>query len=356
MQHCDLARLESLRAHSRAMPIDPMPRRILVIQLRYLGDVLLTTPALRALRRAYPSAQIDFLVDRGSRAVLIGNPDLDTIIERPSRATLREGMQLVLSVRRTRYDLVIDFQHKMRSALVALGSGAPRSVSWGHTARRMVYRPAVRRPAPQGYMASTKLDLLRAAGVIDAHTLESPRPFLAISAQAQDWAMAAWNSLGLPGDKAVVALNPGARRADRRWTGFGALARRIASARGVPLLVLWGPGERELAEQVVAAGAGNAVLAPATSIEQLGALLARCALLIGNDTSARHIAVAVATPTLTISIDTTPATWTFPGPGHRCLKASGDGSGEALLERVVAEFEGLMQEQSRAGGSPADAT
>ncbi len=338
------------------MPVEPAPRRILVIQLRYLGDVLLTTPALRALRRTYPSAQIDFLVDRGSRAVLLGNPDLDAIIERPSRATLREGVQLVLAVRRSRYDLVIDFQHKMRSALVALGSGAPRSVSWGHTARRLFYRPPVRRPDPQGYMATTKIDLLREAGVIAAAMQESPRPNLAISGPAHEWATAAWDSLGLPGGRVVVAINPGARRADRRWAGFAALARRIASSTGAPVLVLWGPGERELAEQVVAACEGSGVLAPATSIEQLGALLAHCALLIGNDTSARHIAVAVGTPTLTISIDTTPSTWTFPGPGHRCVKASGDTSSEALLERLLAEFERLVQEQSSAGGFSADVT
>jgi heptosyltransferase-3 len=325
------------------MALEPAPRRILVIQLRHLGDVLLTTPALRALRRAYPSAQIDFLVDRGSRAVLLGNPDLDAIIERPSRATLREGVQVVLAVRRTRYDLVIDFQHKLRSAVVALGSGAPRSVSWGHTARRIFYRPAVRRPDAQGYMATIKIDLLREAGVIDAATQESPRPFLAISGQAREWAAAAWDALALPGGRVVVAINPGARRADRRWTGFSALARRIASLTGAPVLVLWGPDERELAENVVAASEASAVLAPATSIEQLGALLAHCAVLIGNDTSARHVAVAVGTPTLTVSISTTPSTWTFPGPDHRCVEASGDVPGEDLIERLVAEFEALTK-------------
>lgn len=328
------------------MSIEPTPRRILVIQLRHLGDVLLTTPALRALRRSYPGAQIHFLVDRGSRAVLLGNPHIDAIIERPSRATLREGIRLLLAVRRARYDLVIDFQHKLRSALVAFASGAPRSVSWGHTARRYFYRPPVERPDVQGYMAAIKIDLLREAGVIDATSLESARPFLAIGNHTHEWAAAAWDTLQLPDGKVVVAINPGARRADRRWPGFPALARRIAASTGASVLVLWGPGERELAEQIVAACEGGAVLAPATSIEQLGALLARCALLIGNDTSARHIAVAVGTPTLTISIDTTPSSWTYPGDGHRCVKASGDLSADQLFERVLVEFEGLLQERA----------
>jgi ADP-heptose:LPS heptosyltransferase len=336
------------------MPLDPPPRRILVIQLRHLGDVLLTTPAVRALRRAYPEARIDFLVDRGARATLLGNPDIDRIIERPSRASLREGAQVVLEARRARYDLVIDFQHKLRSAVVALCSGAARSVSWGHTARRLLYRPPVRRAHPQGYMGATKIALLREAGLVDVDDRDLPRPILAISDEAHAWAAATWTALGLDGGQ-VVAINPGSRRADRRWAGFPALARRIVAATGAKVLVSWGPGERELAETVVAGCDGGAVLAPATSIEQLGALLARCALLVGNDSAARHIAVAVDTPTLTISIGTTPETWTYPGPGHRCIESPDAAAGDAAIARVFDAVEDVLRESASRGPGFAEA-
>jgi len=333
------------------MPLDPPPRRILVIQLRHLGDVLLTTPAVRALRRAYPEARIDFLVDRGARAALLGNPDIHRIIERPSRASLREGAQVVLEARRARYDLVIDFQHKLRSAVVALCSGAARSVSWGHTARRLLYRPPVRRAHPKGYMGATKIALLREAGLVDVDDRDTPRPILAISDEAHAWAAAAWTALGLDGGQVVVAINPGSRRADRRWAGFPALAGRIVAATSARVLVTWGPGERELAQGVVAGCDGGAVLAPATSIEQLGALLARCALLAGNDSAARHIAVAVDTPTVTISIGTTPETWTYPGPGHRCIESADATAGDAAIARVFdAVAEVLRESASRAPG------
>jgi ADP-heptose:LPS heptosyltransferase len=194
-------------------------------------------------------------------------------------------------------------------------------------------------------MGATKIALLREAGLVGVDVRDSPRPILAVSDAAHAWAAATWTDLGLD-DGQVVAINPGSRRADRRWAGFPALARRIVAATGAKVLVSWGPGERELAQAVVAGCDGGAVLAPATSIEQLGALLARCALLVGNDSAARHIAVAVDTPTLTISIGTTPETWTYPGPGHRCIESPDAAAGDDALARVCGVAEELLRESA----------
>jgi len=189
-----------------------------------------------------------------------------------------------------------------------------------------------------------KIDLLRDSGLIGAEVDASPRPCLAVSGAAHGWASAEWSSLGLSPDNDVVAINPGGRRAANRWPGRPALAHRIVASTRVQRLLLWGPGERELTEQVLAQCGPRAVLAPASSIEQLGALLARSALLIGSDSGARHIGVAVGTPTLTIRMGASPESWAYPGSGHRCVDATIHGGSDAVFARVFSAFEELMQQ------------
>lgn len=294
--------------------------RILVVQLRHIGDVLLTTPALRALRLAFPEALIHFLVESTSRPVLNDNLRLDGVLVRDRRASLWQGIALLRQVRRNRYDLVVDYQHLLRTGLIALASGARVKLSYGHTLRRYFYTATA--PAGLGYMAESKLDLLRHAGVHCASGNEAARPELEVGDAARAHVARYFAEHGLCGQGPVVSIDPMSRKATRRWDGYAELADRIAVACGARVVFLWGPGSRETVEAIVARARLPHLLAPPTDLQQLAALLERCNLHIGNDSAPRHLAVARRTPTLTVVVQTDPETWTFPDRCHRTVRAT----------------------------------
>jgi len=140
------------------------------------------------------------------------------------------------------------------------------------------------------------------------------------------------------GDR-LVAINPGAGRADKRWpvARFGALAERLASEAGARLLLLWGPDEAFMARDIALALPGHsALLAPPTDLGELTALLKRCRLMIANDTGPLHLAAALGTPALGLFGPTSAERNGPYGPRCRGLQ-SPDGTMDGL--EVVTVFE-----------------
>src|SRR5262245_58429308 len=133
----------------------PPPRvpaaRILVIQFRRIGDVLLSTPVLRALRAAYPQSHIAFLTEPSPGRVLQGNTLLNEIILRPRQITWREQWGLIRHLRRQRFDLVIDLIGNPRSAILTRLSGARHRLAFARFPRSLLYTMLVshHQPAPE---------------------------------------------------------------------------------------------------------------------------------------------------------------------------------------------------------------
>jgi ADP-heptose:LPS heptosyltransferase len=123
--------------------------RVLLIRLRLIGDVVLSTPVIRALRRAFPEARLSYLVERDAAAVVTGNPHLDEvlIVER-SRGLMRviDDLRLAWMLRRRRFDVVIDMHGGPRSSWLALASGAPRRIGYDMPGRQWLYTRTVGRP------------------------------------------------------------------------------------------------------------------------------------------------------------------------------------------------------------------
>lgn len=327
----------------------PAYARILVIQLRHVGDVLLTTPALHALRRAFPAAVIDFLVEPASRPVLARNADVDHVLVRGRGDSLWRGIRLLWRVRRNRYDLVVDYQHLVRTGLIAWCSGAALRLSYAHSLRRHLYTRTAAQPRA-GYIARAKLALLRDAGVACPAALDAQRPRMEVGAEARR-EVAHWLATQGPCDgRPLVSIDPMSRKGSRRWDGYAELADRLATDCGACVVFLWGPGARDRVEALMAACRVPHLIAPATDLEQLAALIECCDLHVGNDSAPRHLAVARRTPSLTVVVQTEPETWTFPDRHHRtvCAAIGRDGSDaaaaahRAALEQLVRDARELI--------------
>lgn len=263
----------------------------LLVRLGALGDVVHALPAAAALRAAHPDARIDWLVDAKHRPLLDLVPVIDRVValERPS---VGGWIDVTRRLRQTRYDVALDFQGLLKSAVLARASGAPRVLGFSiwhlrEKTARPFYSDSV--DAEGGHVIRKNLRLLEALGMHDDRVTF---PLLDVaSAAAEEVTRAA-------GGRPVALINPGAAWPNKRWEPrrFGEVAAFVRDVRGLEPFVLWGPGEETLARAVVDASFGAARQAPPTQIADLVALCRRAALVISGDTGPLHIAAAVGAP------------------------------------------------------------
>lgn len=295
---------------------------ILITQLRQVGDVLLATPAVKVLRAWYPHSRISFLTETVPAVLLQGNPHLDVVLIRNPKGGLRQDSKLLRAIRAARYDLVIDFFCNPRSAWLSLFTGAPYRIANYHAGRAWCYTHTPVIPDENRYAAEDKLALLRAIGVTGAlHP-----PIIRVTAEAKRYIDNFFRGQGIiPGGKLpIISIDATSRRQARRWRPerYAQLADRLAERYAARVIFIWGPGEKEFVQALVARGQCQHLLACPTDLMQLAALLAQSHLHVGNCSAPRHIAVAVGTPSLTIMGPTSPAHWTFPAPQHQVIQGN----------------------------------
>jgi len=290
------------------------PKRILVIQLKRAGDVIVTTPVLPALRQALPQAEIDFLVDKPFAPLLENNPSLHQVHLYDRQAPWKTWRNL----RAASYDWIIDFQSSPRSILAGLYSGARvragyRVSFWGMFFHRTIKRPGAGLSATEG-----KMTLVRAL-LASAPAAGERRIYL--TDPERNWAAKEINEK--PAAKDIVGLIPTHRRSSRRWpaASFAHLARLLVS-QGRAVWLFWGPGEQDYVSAIQREAPGSRMI-PRTSLRQMAALLEQCKMVVTNDNGPMHLAVAVGTPTVTLYGPTDPVAWNPGGPRHRVVQASG---------------------------------
>lgn len=297
---------------------DAPPEKILLIQFRQLGDVLLTSPAARVLKDNYPGAKVDFLTQPPCGQALAGNPWIDEVLLYDKSAPLR----WLAEVRRRRYDLVVDFMSTSRSALVSFFSGARLRAGPAYTSSSWAYNRKLRRaPGQSDYTSFFKAELL---GQLGLEKIGRYLPQFSPSPADGAWAAEQAAALGLAGSP-FVAFSPASRRITRQWPAehFAALARRLAEEKGLPSLFFWGPGEKELCVRIAAlSGTPLARPAPETAtVGRLAAMFRLSRLLVSNCNGAKHVAQAAGVSTVGIYGASRPENWTPPGdPRHQFIR------------------------------------
>ena len=276
--------------------LPPRPR-ILVIALRRLGDVLLTTPLIASLRRAWPDATIDALVFADTAGILNGNPDINTVVAMPAQRTWRQSLKLAAQLWRG-YDLAISTQSGDRPTFFALVAGRRRVALVDRTFngrlkqrlldRSLIYEPGMHRVEEMLRLADT-------LGIERVPRMVAPR------ARASEAAPT--------GDYAVIHAAPMFRY--KQWTasGWRDLA-AVLGARGMTVVATGGPSPDERAYlDDVWNGAAVTRLDGKLDWAQLSGLLAGACVYIGPDTSMTHLAAASGCPTIALYGPTDPRLW-----------------------------------------------
>jgi len=303
-------------------------KRILIIRLSAMGDVIHGLPVLNALRAALPDAFIGWVAEGRNGDLLQGHLALDRLIRVPRRwlKSPRAVSSLRRELRALRFDTAVDLQCLSKSAIAAWLSGAPRRIGYagslGRECSRWLHNELTSVTAE--HVIDRYLGILRPLGIVD------PAVRFDLPERQQDarFAQQALNRLGLA-VAGYTIVNPGAGWASKRWPPerYGALARRLKQQHGLESLAVWGGAdELPLAERIVAVSGGAAQLAPATSMTQLASLARRARLFVGSDTGPLHLAVAVGTPSVSLHGASLASQTGAYGPQNRHLQVRYDNS------------------------------
>lgn len=280
-----------------------MAERFLIVRLGALGDIVHAIPVAAALRRTFPSARIDWLVSAKHREILDLVPVIDRRLVINDRGDAPGGTSLLAAVRelrRMRYDVAIDLQGLIKSALLARSSGAPRVIGFsGSYAReslaRVFYteafdpgRGGIYDPRETRHVVEINLGILSRLGVAAGppeFPLDAIDSVAARNAQQKT-------------EGRYALLNPGAAWPNKRWPAdrFGQVAAALNTRHGLMSVVLWGPGEEALAHAAAAASGGAAIVSDRTTIADVVALARGASVMISGDTGPTHLAGAVGTP------------------------------------------------------------
>jgi len=262
-------------------------KRILIVRMSALGDIVHALPVLASLRDAFPQVEIDWLVEASYAGLL------DLVDGLSHRVVVRPGYRRAIRFMRSRkYDAALDLQGLIKSAVAARLSGARRVIGFERTALReplasALYNGAARVP-PGAHVVQKNLSVLPLVG---ADSGEVRFPFRTIPSRVADQVRAT-------APDGFVLINPGAAWPNKRWNParFGALARQIRDRHSLMPVVLWGPEDDGLAGDVVATSDGRATRAPRTSLADVLALCRSARLMVSGDTGPLHLAAAMGTP------------------------------------------------------------
>ncbi len=280
--------------------------KFLIVRLGSLGDVIHGIPAAAALRRRFPHARIDWLVDPRYAELV----DLVECIDKPIAFDPRDlrigggrGRSILKDLRAVHYDAVVDLQGLLKSAVLGRLVGATRTIGFPRAhlrepLARLFYTDAPD-PGAAAHVIEKNLGLLHPLGVSDRAVhfpLRIPRT---------DTIATVADRFGPDG---FAILNPGAAWPNKRWPAahFGAVAASIRREHGWRSVVLWGPGEEALAASVAAASQGAAEVAPPTTITDIVGVARAARLMVSGDTGPLHVAGAAGTPIVALFGPTDP--------------------------------------------------
>ncbi len=284
--------------------------RILLVRLRQIGDVVLTTPAIAALRRHFPDAHLTYIVEPASAPVVLTNPHLDEVIVAPRGrgvagllGDLRTGRRL----RDARYDLAIDFHGGPRASLLAWLSRAPVRVGYQIVGRSWMYTRVVDRPRQLRlrHSVENQWDLLAALGIPPPTPRANPVE-MAVDATTRSDVHRRLTAAGVSAEDEIAVLHVSASSPFRRWPlpSFVDTVAALASKPGRRIIITSGPSERGAADDVIATARAalpsedraRVLSCGDFTLAELRALLDRSAVYIGGDSGPLHIASSTGVP------------------------------------------------------------
>ncbi len=302
------------------------PKRLLVIRLDRIGDVVLSTPVVQVLRQKFPHAFIAMLVRRVCQDLVQGNPYLNEVLLYDKEVEHRSAwstLRFARGLRRYEFDTALMLHPSNRSHWIPWLAGIPIRVGYDWKAKRLLTHPLPHRKQEGArHEALYTLDMLRLFGIEAA----DPRPHVPIQAAANHRIETLLSASPPDAAARLIAVHPSASCVSKRWMPerFAEVADRLIAQQKARICLVADEPDAVFAHQVASAMRHPALnLAGQLNLAELAALLRHCRLLISNDSGPVHIAAAVGTPVVDIfgrnNRGLSPQRWKPLGEGHVVL-------------------------------------
>jgi lipopolysaccharide heptosyltransferase II len=322
----------------------PDYKRILIVRTDRIGDVLLSTPTVMALRQAYPQAYIAMMVSPYTRDIVEGNPFIDEVIvydKDVRHKSWASSVNFARGLKKKKFDLAVILHPTNRVHMVTYFAGIPRRLGFNRKSGWLL-TDRIRHTKQFGdkHESLYCLELVEHLGIKP----QDGAMFMPIKDDSERWAEELFLREGLKKTDKLLAVHPGASCPSKVWPNqrFAQVADRLIDKYGFKVLVISGPKDIMLAREVIKNMNHPAVdLAGETSVSQLASVLKRCSLFISNDSGPVHLASAVGTPVVSIfgrsQQGLSPKRWSPLGGKSRILHKSA-GCIECLAHNCVKEF------------------
>lgn len=285
-------------------------KKILIIQHRRLGDILLTTPVIDVLYKHFvdkgEKVQVDFLVEKQFKELLIGNPYLTNIygLDKKEKWNGENNfLSIIFKIRKQKYDYIFDFFGNPTSAWVSFFSGAKNTYSFDFRFRKHLYKKVIKRPTEIKYAVDFKMDLLKDLGIENGFRKTS----MYLEKELIDNKKNMFFDSGWNGTDKVVGLvvpNVRDRTLIKNWIfeRYQEISNRFISELGCFVVLLWGPGEEENAKKIKKdiKDQNKCMMIPKGSIRDVSGFIKNCDAVLTICSGDKHIAVALDIPTLTM--------------------------------------------------------
>lgn len=305
------------------------PRNILVIDFGQLGDVVLSLPALRAIRERFPAARLTVAVGKSASDIvdLSGYANATIVVDRvglrdgPKLVSIGRIIKLVRDVRRKKFDFVIDLNSLSETNLLGFLSGATHRLFSHRPGRSLDYLANFNPPPPRedknSHLVDRYLDVVKPLGVSN----QTRTPYLKTSPIADSTVDALLKKERAESNALLVGLFPGSGHVGRRWPieRFAELADFLVRNDRVRVIVFVGPEERNIVGQTKSMFPAATIFLDRLTISQLASAQARLTLFITNDTGPMHIAAAVGTSVIDLLGRSTPNSFVPVGDNHRII-------------------------------------
>lgn len=271
------------------------------------------TPAVRALRQNFPESRITFLTEIESEPILRFNPYLDEkiILDKKKYGNFFYLWEIIRNLREKKFDLAIDFFGNPRSAYLAFLSGAKFRLGFDLPYRKVLYNLLVPRGNSLEYAALSRLKALRTLGVKS----DDCKLDFYLSSEAKDFAEKFFLKENLKEGNLIISISLTSRRKFNFYSleRYANICDWLIDECSAKVILVWGPDEDKIVREIVSKMKNEPLISPPTqTLLELGAILERCDLHIGNDNGTKHIATAVGKPTFTIYGPNSPQSWTYP--------------------------------------------
>jgi len=321
----------------------PEVRRILILKWGALGDLVAATPAIKAIRQAFPRAKITLFSNPPYEEIAPAGTLTDEVILFKRH---REFCKLLVNIKTHKWDAAFNLSwNSDRSAILCYLSFAPLRVgSGGPGWLGFLYNRRVPPFAKNRHEIDRHLDIVRALGIPTGNV----KPFTFISEKAKQEAETGLRNLGISEKSLLIGIHPGASSLEKSWgeENYGWLGKEIIRRYQADLMVTWGPKEEQMATRVVLASGKRAFISPQTiKVENLAALISCCKIYICNCSGPMNVALALNTPIVALLGTTLPEEWGTYGEAHRTLKSPTKKTQDIPRDLVLQVIGELLEKQ-----------